>query len=426
MSKEHDEGQFGDAFALFVGAKEEATKQKGGRVFASGEHIWLGQAGAVAACQERKTSVVPFTRIRRKQTGHVFSYGELVALSGDFYGSPEDLFDEKPASLPWMWQANNIDKLREAFAVELGWLERQRRGEAVALPEQSVALAWHAKSYVELAIDNNSHFGWHNMKAYVEYHGRAIKLAITAKAQLAAGSEDGEQTWLRAVFTNAFADHFLTDAFAAGHVRTPRSQVRALGKERGWSDKLAGILAKLLHDQDGHLETFHSHGEGERSAKDGLHVTNDLGVDWYTRCDGQLFIAQDDTSDPLVGQPVEAVKKSVLELLAAKNEGVTPDGVYAATHHAPFPHAEEKSLADKFPAAMPDTKVDALFKSVEWYSMIPWVGPGMERKHIVELFEILPDLMARFRQDVKADVAADPELVRRLPEAYISAFENIA
>lgn len=32
------------------------------------------------------------------------------------------------------------------------------------------------------------------------------------------------ETFRWALFTNAFADHFLTDAFAAGHVRVPRAE----------------------------------------------------------------------------------------------------------------------------------------------------------------------------------------------------------
>mgnify|MGYP000190336716 CR=1 FL=1 len=62
-----------------------------------------------------------FTSIRRQGIDDELHYGELVALSGDFYESPEELFAETPARLPWLWPEHDAQRLREIFARELGW-----------------------------------------------------------------------------------------------------------------------------------------------------------------------------------------------------------------------------------------------------------------------------------------------------------------
>lgn len=101
------------------------------------------------------------------------------------------------------------------------------------------------------------------------------------------------ETFRRALYTNAFADHFLTDAFAAGHIRVPRAEIRNWAEARGLGDKIAGALSKLLHDQDGHIDLESLHGpvdENDGRPEDGLLVQDSTGTSWSTRCDGQLFL----------------------------------------------------------------------------------------------------------------------------------------
>src|SRR5690242_7943444 len=71
---------------------------RGNRRFNAGEHLWLGGSGARLACEELAASGMPdmsecFTAISRGDGRHQLDYGEIVALSGDFYASPADLFD---------------------------------------------------------------------------------------------------------------------------------------------------------------------------------------------------------------------------------------------------------------------------------------------------------------------------------------------
>jgi len=210
-------GRHGDPLSLFL-EKRRPTGHAlaGAKPFESGEHIWLGSAGAKLACDmlldEGKGFADPtmFNAIKRLNSADRLSYGELVALSGDFYKTPKDLFEEKPSPVPWLWEDTDLSDLREIFGEELAWIEDQHRGPG-GYPDNNIRMAWNAKGYIELALDNNDHFGWHNLVAYVCHHGAALDLARQA------GGKSNDQ-WRRALFTNAFADHFLTDGFAAGMV----------------------------------------------------------------------------------------------------------------------------------------------------------------------------------------------------------------
>jgi hypothetical protein len=83
-------------------------------------------------------------------------------------------------------------------------------------------------------------------------------------------------------------------------------------------------------------------------------------------------------------------------------------------------------LIDKFPREMPATRFDALVASVNWYSKIPWIGPGLEAEHIRALLGDLPDLMERFRERVAADRAANARIVRRIDAGYLDEFARVA
>jgi len=417
-------GRHGDPLSLFLASRRPpGPTLAAARPFESGEHIWLGGAGAKLACEillsEHKGFADPtmFTAIKRLHSDDRLSYGELVALSGDFYETPEALYEEQPAALPWLWEDRDLSDLREMFAQELGWIEDQQQ-RTNGYPDNNIRMAWNAKGYVELALNNTDHFGWHNLVAYVRHHAAALALAREAAGRT-------NPTWRRALFTNAFADHFLTDGFAAGHVRVPRAEIRAWASERGYSEKLAGALSKLLHDQDGHVDTLHSAGEGPLGDGDGLLVTNAAGDSWRTRCDGQLFLPPAANLTPTVQLPVRAVAHSVRELLLAWHDQMMPEGPYAATQFVPFPAPGAPALIDKFSATMPAQRFDTLVESVKWYTQVPWIGPGLGAEHIRALLQSLPQIMDRFRTQIATEVAQDPNLASRLASGYVNGFRNV-
>lgn len=420
-----------DPLAVFVKAHHEARQSSTGeKRFNGGEHAWLGGRGAALACAELKKeleiSCDLFQFIPRGDGRETLSYGELVALSGDLYRTPDDLFDEKPSLLPSPWR-NDLPKIRDMFSEELRWIEARAKQTATLdkvtpYPEHNLALAWSAKSYLELALDNTAHFGWHNVLAYCLYHEKA--LALAAAAAVNAGEHDPQLR--RALYTNAFADHFLTDGFAAGHIRVPRAEIRRWAADKGFSEQIAGSLSKLLHDQDGHLDAQSLHGvvdENARRDDDGLPVVNAAGASWHTRCDGQLFTGGESLKSPRIAQPIAAVAASVTELLRAWKLRELPRETYAATNFVPFPAPTTPPLIAKFPANLPEDRLEALWKSMGWYLRI--YGIGLEPRHLRALFEALPLLMERMRANVARDITRDQRRVRIAP-AYLTAFSKIA
>lgn len=412
-----------DPFSVHSQLRDEGQSPELKGKFEGGEHLWLGMKGAIAACDGDAAKLAMITNLRRPNDSRPLTYGELVALSGDFYGSAEELFLEQPAALPWWKGANDLSRLRAALATELDWIREEQRHEKAGYPDSTLTFVWTAKSYLELAEDNTAHFGWHNVKRYCEYHAKAIEYALAAKTQ-----DPSNESWVRAMFYNGFADHFLTDGFAAGHIRVPRQQIREWAAQEQYSGKLAGLLSKVLHDQDGHVDGVHAHGEDPQSESEGLPVRNSNDCEWKTRCDGQLFLVANKATTRQILEPVAAVAASLREVFDAQVEQAGPVGVYRALRYVPFPHPNAPTLSEKFRDMSP-ARIEALLKSFKWYLKLPFLAPFtdavLNEKNLTTLFQALPLLMERFRASVRKEYMGSDELQRRLPQQYVEAFSNI-
>lgn len=111
-----------------------------------------------------------------KVAGRTLSAGEVIALSGDFYGSPEALERADPKEL----------------AELLAAIERERRGELTG-PQanatyQEITLRHRPReqSFLELAKRNEPHFTPGNRAAWRTLHEQALEMARTAKSDDAA------------------------------------------------------------------------------------------------------------------------------------------------------------------------------------------------------------------------------------------------
>ena len=185
------------------------------------------------------------------------TYGEIVAMSGDLYGSFEHL-----ASPYYIARGNrevrtgveSIDAMsRQAKIEEINSLKRLLRletqlvGEHQAKAERAGESPFGEESipegldtgyvtdpgtgqeipgyeittggrYGELALENFKHFsfGGENVNAWKEGHRTALKEAFTA------GLRNDARALMFAIARNAAANHYLTDAFSSGHMRVPR------------------------------------------------------------------------------------------------------------------------------------------------------------------------------------------------------------
>lgn len=115
--------------------------------------------------------------------------------------------------------------------------------------------------YSGLALTNLDHFGVDAMICY-----RAGHIAAQQAAVQASKSANPDHDLMVAYAINAFADHFLTDLFAAGHMRTPRRKIYEYKSNLGFQlDPIsAGICAKAMHDEDNKFGLWVENKRGDR------------------------------------------------------------------------------------------------------------------------------------------------------------------
>jgi hypothetical protein len=180
----------------------------------------------------------------------------------------------------------------------------------------SHAGAWRFSSkkyYWLLALENSAHFNPQSTRSWAEYHTQAITYALAAAR--AGGLASVEQLQL-AFFESAFADHYLQDSFAAGH----------MGFNRAASSAAA---AKSFHD------TWNQRGRV---------VTDRTGDRWVTYGDGRLDEPENAEGKRHV---MQAAKLSVRGVIAAFVLGApTPEDEIAVWQILPFTIEAPQLLAD--------------------------------------------------------------------------------
>ena len=428
-------------------------------LFGGGEHCLLGDA-AMTEFLRSGSKLADFVksnfcdthgafRMTGMQRGARYSYGVMTALAADHFATPKAFLSaDRSPSLAWM--PNNLDSLVEQLYKDQG---RNLQGKPSDVSE--VARWWASKWYFELATTNVSHFGWHCVFAYVFYHEKALSCAASARK---CAPQDREQLVRRAFFLQAFADHYLMDSFAAGHVRIPRREIiqyissQAFSVPEDPADWInwdvsfehrvrAGTLTKLLHDQDGHIEigshSPDSHWDsGALPHSGGLEVQNAEGRVWSTRCDEQLFlplagrmgvrpggVALDVIyGEPAVRNVLLALAESLREVGLAFESGQEHTGHFSALNHAPYPvrtSPTSSGLDEKFPVA--DAK--ALFGAVKVVQKIPFLGKTTESE-VRDILERLPRLCSQFSASVRADIEGGRPGIGRIPDAFLLGYLN--
>jgi len=216
-------------------------------------------------------------------------FAHIIALAGDFYGvvnepiapSKETGGDEEEDPLlgeaRFLKAFNTLaegdrDKLKgiiagidkEYFAVYYGSLPNHCYSSEML--ERYKELKSIKGDIDELLIDNSDHFSSNAQKAYLIGHELARKTA--EKARREGNSQEKEKELKRAYAIDAFACHFLTDLFAAGHIRNQRGELELfltskLGLSSYLAKRCAAILTAAQHEQDG---------------SQGLNICNQIGT----------------------------------------------------------------------------------------------------------------------------------------------------
>ncbi|WP_433379086.1 S8 family serine peptidase [Actinoplanes sp. CA-142083] len=193
--------------------------------FAGGEHKNIGDTAS-----GKELTTIPYGDPPQQLT-----FGDVLSMAGDYFGTYEEMRDLGATA---------------AGRAELTWtrwlcLDLERAGEPEP-PAPEAAKKRAVDRYRELAARNVSHFsaggtGW---QAYSLWHARAITDALEA------GRNGDDAIWRRALTKEAFGDHFLTDLFAAGHVRMPRAEIRAWYERRfPGTDRFVEYMARFLFDR---------------------------------------------------------------------------------------------------------------------------------------------------------------------------------
>ncbi|MFD4602005.1 DUF4157 domain-containing protein [Streptomyces sp. NPDC058464] len=185
---------------------------------------------------------------QRRAITQGLTYGEILALSGDMYADidPRTL----ATSLVGTMQRINSASLVEIYDLIPILHARSATGEfEIASTGKTEAVT--GGRYLTLAAHNVSHFsnvgdGHNNIGTWREGHRAALALAAAGQANAA---------WAM----NAAADHFLTDAFAAGHLRPDR-----VHEVHSTVPGLGSIKSKIWHDLDNEFGVAVHNRRGDR------------------------------------------------------------------------------------------------------------------------------------------------------------------
>jgi hypothetical protein len=223
------------------------------------------------------------------------TYGQIISLAGDFYGDPD-----RPICLAGNRQQQidqfqkNFDSLRSANPKEVREIlmiteqyefnpinvrvRANQEPSAVFLHTTYSLGGWFLDDenlrfdnatggggagstkfgrYVNLLGKNFDHFGEDAIAAYTAGHTLAQQTAKQAK-------DTGDKGKLHIAYAqDAFAAHFLTDLFSAGHIRTPR---RAIYNTASYdiTRTYAGVCALGMHDEDNKFGLWVHNGLNDR------------------------------------------------------------------------------------------------------------------------------------------------------------------
>ncbi len=206
------------------------------------EHLSLGHESYRRACEQLRTEMTPSTDAATQTRLAIACdnldiqaqlYGQATALAGDRFGGPKDF-----------------------LSTGAGWKAASRR------------------NYYELALANTTHFHPYAAHEWRRYHKAAVLHAIEASKLEGLDAVEGLQL---AIYSAAFGDHFLHDAFSAGHMgfnRSASSVAASLVYHDQWNER-----GRVVRDRAG--RSWKTYGDGRLEAKtnaDGRKHAADVAV----------------------------------------------------------------------------------------------------------------------------------------------------
>jgi hypothetical protein len=317
-----------------------AVTRKAVPAFEGAEHTFIGNS---ITLQFDSGSVLASQRLLTLSSNFSLTYGQILALAGDFYGVVNQPICEDPSPpkrflAAFQSLANSHSealKILVCMQQEIDAVNKamhtpgQQASSAYEQLGDSLSAKWNVITgggcfatdwfplgrYLKLAADNWDHFLPWSTVAYNTGHAAAIAQAV--KASAISNPTQRADALALAYAMNAFADHFLSDMFSSGHIRVPRKQL--------FTDVsvsyLGSYCARYMHDEDSYL---------------GLNVVRQDGTKWVAYGDKRFF------------DSVNQVNASYCE--AAVNASA---GEIWASYHAKAPVAQPYAAAALVPSTAP-------------------------------------------------------------------------
>lgn len=368
------------------------------------EHLQLGDLGFQKACERNSVQAESFcllNGIYRNDGRIAFSYGELLAL-GDFYLKVDDAYFERS-------RKHSIGKIFQCIDKEGRVHAEQENNPEVEYPDCTWVNVLYGGDYLSVVMKNYDHFAWDNVKAYVKHHERALFYAQAAgKAYRSGRTELALKVLNKALFINAFADHYLTDSFPAGHLRVPRKDLKNWAKKntnRFLGSFIGDGLGMLMHDHE---------GKDLNGNEVGLVVQNSLGVKWRTGSDTHLNTCATE-EDAKIAMPLTAVELSVNEILKAFLYNELPESSFEALWYVPFP--DNQGLLKKWQSILNTENSNKLLEDMRSELPLP-VKLILKKRYIRRMIKNLPKILDQFENRIAKELTENPQLQRRIPGLF--------
>lgn len=199
--------------------------------------------------------------------------GEIISLMGDHYPTAVAI-----ANAP----------VREKRAV-LDVIQEERIGR---VPNAGERFERITGNYMRLAERNDIHFAGLNRAEWRRLHEEAL-----AEAR-GAGYQQSEERFQYALLLDAAAGHFLTDAFASGHLFNKAEVLAAIGVHLATHpartrNPYMQAFEDIVGAKDGALEQLVVKNVHDRMNREGFEVSNARGMRWRTYGDDHLEASEE-------------------------------------------------------------------------------------------------------------------------------------
>lgn len=280
-------------------------------------------------------------------------FGDVIALAGDFYAhlddrAAADFADAWPAMTGFAgWLAGDYraatllgdaakdrEELRDLLIRKAD--SQGLAGELGTILFDGVVLArYPARRYLALASQNFCHFGREASSLWERYQARARESAAAAGALADPGA--AKRAFEGALVVLAFGCHFLTDAFASGHMRVPRRLLaERFGLLRG-----SGQQSRVMHEED------NEHGLWVTAREEAGLPRREV---WVAFGDGMLLRAE---AEPHLARVREAVRVAVEELFCVFTGAPPPEPGPSALLPVPLRPGGLDPISDVVPGGAP-------------------------------------------------------------------------